>query len=245
MRNVAPTWALTQRSRSWMIFAGLTGLLGLLGLVISIALFIVPLSVPDNPGYPLYTTVRNVSGGLGAVLIVAAVAMAVRAITWRTDNPLATQVGDLLAGLLDERYIYIRNVSKLAIGYIDALLLGPQGILVFRITEKEGVLNNQGARWITQVNNGEWKTTRWSPTREVLDDISSLESYLADRGIRDIPISGLIVFIPDPPATRISGEPLVPYCHFSQLSSYLQTHYLPRQTLPLSEVNRVLKALYD
>ncbi len=245
MQNVAPTWALTQRSRSWMIVAGLLGLLGLLSAVISAALFVVPLSVPDNPGYPLYTAVRNISGGLGAVLILIAIGIAVRAATWRTDNPLATQVGDVLAGLLDERYIYLRNVSKLAIGYIDALLLGPQGVLVLRITEKEGVLNNQRDRWIVQIDSGEWKTTRWSPTREVLDDISSLQNYLSERGISDIPIAGVIVFIQDPPLARVTGDGLVPFCHLSQLSAFLQSNYLPLNAMPPSQINKVLKALYD
>ena len=66
--------------------------------------------------------------------------MAIRAITWKTDNQLAWQLGTQLAAHLDRHHVFIRNISKRSTGYVDAVLISKHGILVLRIIGRKGQL---------------------------------------------------------------------------------------------------------
>lgn len=230
MRNVVPRVALARRSRNLLLGSVLIFLLGVTAVVIALFLQTVPLVVPANPNYGLYVGARTGLYVLGAVLVVLSVIAAIRALTWKQDNALAEAIGDALAEFLDERYAYIRNVSRSALGYIDAVLVGPPGVLVFRITQRSGVFYNEGARWMKQRDKGSWRTLRWSPTKEVVQDIERVREFLAARSLPDVPVFGVVVFTEAEPATLVTtDEPVVPVMQPHELSYELEDSYFSKK----------------
>lgn len=245
MRNVAPSRVLLRRSRDLLKVAVLTFLFGLLLAVVGAFLFVVELVVRSNPDFPTYDFARQLLLGLGGVLIVLAVIMVIRALTWRTDNELADRTGVELAQHLDERYIFIRNVSKRSIGYIDAVLIGPGGVVVFRITDRRGVFFNDRSRWLVQRDKGTWKTMRWNPTKETVDDVTRLRAFLKERGLEHVPVYGLIVFTEEEPIIQFTTEnPVVPVTSLQELVFRLEANYLSKERIDQQTIGQLVKYLY-
>ncbi|MCA9887060.1 MAG: NERD domain-containing protein, partial [Anaerolineae bacterium] len=210
MRNVVPRRALARRSRSFLTYAFFLFLLGILMLVVGVGLFMVPLVVTSNPNYALYDLSRQALIAVGGLLLVIAVVLAVRAVTWRTDNVLAESTGIALADFLDDDYLFVRNVSRRALGYIDAVLIGPPGALIFRIVDKDGVFYNQGRQWMQQRDKGEWMPLRWNPSEEAVDDVKSFRKFLQRHDLDHIQVWAVVVFTKSPPAVQVTtDDPLV------------------------------------
>lgn len=246
MQNVAPTRNLSRRSRDFLIASAVIFLLGITLAVIGLALHIINLVVESNPGFEIYDLVRKgvVSGGFG--LIFVSILMILRAVTWKTDNLLAQEVGDELAKYLSKQHVYIRNISKRTIGYVDAALVSKHGVLVFRISNRQGVYFNEKGEWLTQKDKGEWKPMRWNPTREVVEDVKKINDYLIDYGVKNVPVYGVVVFTQDPPLTQFSlQEPAVPVTHASQLSYSLQDTYFAKDRLTPEVVQQIVNLLYN
>lgn len=246
MQNVVPAQALSRRSRNAFIAALTLFLLAVLGFGGAFFLSNVPLVVPSNPNYNNYRTLTAVLWGVGILALLGAGALLVRALTWRQDNTLAQITGDVLAEALDARYILIRNISKRAIGYVDALLVGPAGVLVFRISNRRGVYYNEGAKWMLQKDQGKWQTLRWSPTTEAVADIQKVREYLASKGIPDPQVFGAVVFMQPPPSTVVTAQnPVVPVAQNMDLMDKLQGNYFSRQDRhDAATVTRIAELLY-
>lgn len=247
MRNIAPSRALQRRSRDFLKMAILIILLGGFLAIIGVALFVISLSVPSNPGYALYDMVRQalVFGGGGIAFV--GLLVGVRALTWKTDNNIAQITGDELAQYLDSRYIFIRNINKRAIGYIDGLLIGPPGLLVFRLVDREGVYFNDGANWLRQRDKGEWQPLRWNPTKEVVDDIRKIRVYLAERGLSEVPVYGVIIFTkPTPDSVQVTAQkPVVPVLYLNELSYGLSDSYFAKDRIDPPVIEKLLKLFYS
>lgn len=227
MQNVVPSQALSRRSRQWLIVAGALALVAALSLVIGVVLRFIPLVVPSNPSYPVYVAVHNLLLSGGGLLLLVAGGMAIRALTWKRDNPLALSTAQALAAFVDERFIFIRNVSKRAVGYVDAVLVGPPGVLVFRICDERGVFYNEGNKWMRQHDQGHWKPLSWSPTDEVIADIRKVREYLIRHQVENPQVFGVVVFLGDPPATVVTVQnPTVPVAHLDELHDRLLGNYL-------------------
>lgn len=245
MQNVVPARALARRSRSLIFAAVVIFVLGIFVAVLGVVLLQIPLVVPSNSNFTLYDSARRGLIGLGVVLGVLAVLMALRGITWKTDNQLAASTGEALTDFLDERYIFIRNISKRALGYVDAILIGPPGLLVFRITAKEGTFFNEGPHWLRQKDKGDWVTMRWSPTRETVDDIRKVREYLDARGLPDIPVFGVVVLTKDAPLAQVSQQnPIVPALHPNELSYDLSDTYFAKDRIDQATVVRIAEMLF-
>ncbi len=243
MHNVAPSHALVRRSRQLLLFAFLTVAAGVFIAVIGIALFILPLAPLANQTIP---AIRNIVFVIGALLGLAGLAMAVRAVTWRTENDLALITGRSLEPHLDHRYTFIRNISKLGLGYIDAVLLGPQGALVFRILDNEGVFFNETSRWLQRTKKGDWSPWRVNPTKEAVVDIQRLRAYFTKRGHEDVPVYGVIVFTQDDSLVQISAErPTVPATTLPHLLERLSDNYMAKERIDPRTVDSLVKTLYE
>lgn len=246
MQNVSPTHNLSRRSRDFLIAAAVVFLLGAALAIVGIALHIINVVVPSNPGYDIYDLTRKavLSGGMGVIFV--SLLMAFRAVTWKTDNLLAKAVGDQLAEYLDEHFVYIRNISKRTIGYVDAVLISKHGVLTFRISDRQGVFFNEKGEWLTQKDKGEWKPMRWNPTREVVEDVRKIREYLKDYKLPDVPVYGVVVFTDDPPTTQITKQdPVVPVLHANELSYGLQDTYFAKSRLDAEAVQQVVNLLYN
>ena len=247
MQNIVPARSLARRSRNLFLGAILIILFGALLIVAGIFMRSVGLVVPTNPNYQLYTLSATAALWIGGLLIFIGIIMIIRAVTWRRDNVLAQKIADALDDFLDKKYVYVRNLSKLAIGYVDAVLIGPPGVLVFRITQRGGTYFNKGQYWLKQKDKGEWQPLNWSPTKECIEDIKKLREFLAARGLDNVPVFGVVVFTEDPPATRVTLEnPTVPVLQPHELSYGLADTYMANtKRIDIPTVTRVVNLLYQ
>ncbi len=246
MQNVVPAGALTRRSRTLLYFAVVVLAFGAVGVASGLFLHAVNFVVRANPAFPTYDLLRKGLIVVGALLLLVALGMTVRALTWKRDNPHAAALGDVFAAFLDQRYIYLRNVSRPKIGYIDAVLVGPAGVLVCRVCSNTGTFYNEGKGWMRRVGDSDWRTLRWSPTQEALDDMQRLEAFLQAKGVEVVPMFGVVVFTePHPKAIVTTTNPALPVAQFEDLETKLTLNYLAkRDRLPQATVNAIAEWLF-
>lgn len=231
MENIAPLRALNRRSTlllQWaFIVLAVSALLAVVGLLLTTILLIPRI----HPLFAIYDLAGKALIIMGVVGIAAAAAMAIRAFTRRKENDLALLTGDVLnqSNAFDGRYSFIRNINRSGLGYIDAVLLGPPGVLVFRILEDGGNFANEAANWMVQNKQGEWTPFRVNPTKQVVDDIQSLRNYLTRKGLGDVPVFGIIIFTAGPGVVQIAEkEPVVLISHLHSLVQHLGKQYLAK-----------------
>ena len=245
MRNIAPSRALSRRSNQLLTIAFFVAGAGIFAAAIAVALYVVQLATPSNPSYGTYLFVRGMVLAIGILIILVAIGMAIRALTWKKDNDLAIVTGRYLEQYLNDRYTLIRNISKREIGYVDAALVGPPGVLVFRILNQRGIFANEGPNWLKQNQKGEWIPAGINPTREAIDDIRKMREFLAKHNLGEIPVYGVVVFIVEPPhAQLMAKEPTVPLTHLHSLNDNLQTNYLAKDRIDLTAVTAIVRLLF-
>jgi hypothetical protein len=246
MQNVVPAQVLSKRSRRLLYAAVAVLFAAIFAFTVAILLKAIPFVVPSNPSFASYDAFNNFLFILGGILLVAAALMALRAVTWRQDNTLAQSTGEYLAGRFDSRFIFIRNISKRSIGYIDAVLVGPPGVLVFRICDQKGVYYNEGNKWMRQKDQGVWRTMAWSPTDEAIADIKKVRDYLVSKGVQQPQVFGVVVFIGQPPSTVVtSTTPTVPVAQLPDLELALAGTYLSKmERHDAPTVTKMAEALY-
>lgn len=246
MQNVAPTGALARRSRQWLqvAFVVVTG--GVFMAVIGLALFAIPLAVEGNRVFGLYNFIRTILLIGGVITGLVGLGLAVRAYLTRVDNDLAAITGQHLARYLGSEFTFVRNVNKRGLGYIDAVLVGPPGALVFRIVDNTGVYANERGNWLTQNRNGEWVPAKINPTADDVVDIKALRDYLHSKGLPDVPVYGVVVFVREEPVTQLmTKEPTVPVAHLSQVVDVLQNNYLAVDRIDPALVRRIVDLIYE
>lgn len=245
MRNMAPTRSLNRRSRDLLIAAALVFLLGASLLVVGIALHVFSLVVPFNQGFDIYDLTRKALLLIGAAVALLAIFLALRAVTWKTDNRNAWQLGELLADHLDHQYVLIRNISKRTTGYVDAALVSKHGVLALRICRRRGEFFNEGGQWLRRRRKGKWRPMRWNPTREIAAAAIKLRAHLQDSGMPDVPVFAAVVFLHDAPeASLLLRQPAVPVVHARALIFSLRDSYFAEERLPQNTVQAVFNALY-
>ena len=245
MLNIAPSHSLIRRSRDLLVVAALVFLLGAALAVVGIALHIFSLVVPFNLGFASYDLTRKALLILGMAIACLAMAMALRAATWKTDNKNAWLLGELLARQLDERYVFIRNISKRTTGYIDAALVSRHGLLALRISNRKGALFNDGAHWLRR-RNGKWRPLRWNPTSELVAQATRLRAHLRVHDMPDIPVFAAVVFLRDPPELSLTvNAPAIPAHHASQVLDALRGSYFAEERLTASQTRALISAIYE
>jgi hypothetical protein len=230
MENVAPVRALVRRSYQLLQWAFVVLVVGIFLVVVALVLTTILLIPRTHALFPLYNLGATLLFIIGLLLGTTAVAMAIRAVTRRRENDLALETGERLAQSLDANYVFIRNINRSGLGYIDAVLIGPPGALVFRILDHEGAFANEGAGWLIRDKNGEWAPFRVNPTKQAVEDIQRLREYLAKRGLSETPVFGVIVFTKSEAQVSIAQkEPVVPVSHLDALLDDLRANYLAKR----------------
>ncbi|TVR22014.1 MAG: NERD domain-containing protein [Anaerolineaceae bacterium] len=242
MRSIIPSHIVTRRTITFFQIAFLLISLGIFCGIMGLALFV---TADDDPG--TLVSLAQVTLLFGGVLIgLAGVGFAIRAATIKPDNTLAITVGNHMRDLFDDSYIYIRNLSKRRLGYIDALLIGKPGVLVFRIVGQTGKFLNEGGHWMKANAQGHWKPLSFNPTKEAIDDVQALRRYLVAHGQADIPVYGIVVFVEsDPDAHLTLKNPVVPATHMTSLHHRLKQNYLARERIEQRTVEAIVEILSD
>ncbi len=245
MRNIAPARALARRSRFYLQLAIILVVIGTFLAALGLFLFVIQLVPgPNPPGW--YQAIRTLLLIAGVIVALGGIAAAIRALTRKTENDLALQTGNFLSQYLDERYTFIRNINPPGLAYIDAVLVGPPGALVFRILDNVGVFANETANWLEQKPDGQWFPAHISPTREAVDDIQHVRDYLARHKLGEVPVYGIIVFTRAAPAVSVAvKEPVVPVTLLNSLVDNLRNNYLAKDRIPQEMVSATVQELLN
>lgn len=229
MKNVSTQRAITRQAYQFMVF-GFGGIaLGVFLVVLSAFLGRVPLTAPNTSSA---STVQFIAGALqivGAAAGLAGFAALVRGATFKRGNPLADRVGTILAHALPDEYTYIRSINTFRLGYIDAVLVGPPGVLVFRIVEQGGTLLHEGNRWLRPGPDGNWLPAGFSASRDCIVDMRAVKNFLARKQIVTEAIFGVAVLIGDAKITEKS--PVIPGVSLDGLMERLRSGYMAKPRL--------------
>jgi hypothetical protein len=234
MQNLNPSRIIARRGRDLMVIGALLLLVGMLA--ISFGFFVLLLFSTQLLGLIIIL--------IGIAAFLAGIGFMVRGLTLRTENIPAAQVAEVLAQVLDAQYTFIRNVSRRGLGYIDAVLIGPAGALVFRIHDKPGDYLNEGGDWLERKPGKPYVLTNLNLTREVVNDVHALRKYFAERKLGHVPVFALVVFT-HPNALITARQPRVPIAQLNTLIVVLKGDFLRAVRIDAPTVKAAVAAIYQ
>jgi len=244
MLNTAPSRSLARRTRQLALFSFLSLATGVFLLSVGVLLFLIPFAGEGTTGATIQRLISILLFVLGGAAILLGLFYMVRAVIRRRENDLAALTGEHLSQYLDERYKFIRNINRPVLGYIDAVLVGPPGILVFRILDVEGSFINNGSNWARRNRSGEFMPWGTNPTHEAVVDVRAVRDFLKGNQIPKQEVFGVVVFIEDEPQVTFQTEkPVVPVTHLTQLLDTLKAGYLTQERMDRRMVERITKLL--
>ncbi|MDX1992643.1 MAG: nuclease-related domain-containing protein [bacterium] len=242
MKIVSPARPLVRRQRTLFVFTALAVSAGIFLVFVALALAAFPWAAPTSSSYDLYTFARTIAFFLGGVLIVVGAGFGIRSLTLRTENTDAVITAREMARFLDDRFTFFTNLNKPGLGYIDGVLVGPPGALVFRILDDRGVYFNEGAGWLRGGPNG--RPVRPSPTDQAIEDIKALREFLVRNQLDRVPVFGVIVFTRPDPVLRLQvKDPAVPATHMQSLNVRLRENYLAKDRIDTDTADATSKLL--
>ncbi len=243
MQNINPSNNVNRRGRFYSIMGILVFFMGALASAMGILFFLLPLlgNTYSSPG----GVCLNV---LGIPIAIAGLGGVVRGLTLQKDNPLAYEVGESMRSFLgqDSRYTFVRNISRRRLGYIDAVLVGPPGALVFRIVNYSGEWINEKAEWRVKAKNGNLRKASNNPTRECARDVYQLRAYFAKNHLVDVPVYGIVVFTTSPERLALRGEgPVIPIAELHLLYQIMAREYLKEDRIKTALIKSTVDALVN
>ncbi len=240
MQNINPSKNITRRGRYYLSLGCLAFFAG--GITIALGVLFVFVPLWDSFAFELLEIFLFV---VGLVAIAIGIAGIVRSMTLQKDNMLAYAVGEGLSQFLpDNRYTFLRNVSKRGVGYIDAVLVGPPGALVFRVIDAGGTWINERAEWRVKSNKGSLKLAKLNPTREAVHDVVALRKFLTKHGLDRVPVYAIVVFTS--PNVKLSAEgPVVPISEIPTLFQIMRRDYLIEERIAPPAVRATVDAIID
>ncbi len=238
MQNINPARTVSRRGRFYVTLGALGFFAGLMMVALAVLFQFMPLWESAWFG-----VVKIGLGIVGAVLAVVGLGSVVRGMGLKKDNLKAFAVGEALKQSLDGRYTYLRNVSIRGVGYIDAVLVGPPGALVFRIVDYTGSWRNERANWLT-VRRKKMRQARTNPTRECAHDVYNLRKFLKKKGLEHVPVYGIIVFT-KPNVKLAAADPVIPICEIRTLYPIMRREYLREERIAPPTIRQTVDAIIE
>lgn len=239
MQNINPSRNITRRGRYYLF----VGIVAFFGGAIAIALGVLFFFLPLWEAFT-FDVLRVLLIIIGLIFMLIGIGVIIRALTLQKDNELAFAVGEALTQFLDNRYTYLRNVSKRKVGYIDAVLIGPPGALVFRIIDYPGPWLNERTEWLTKARNGKLRPAGKNPTKECVRDVYALRKFLARRGLDKVPVYAIVVFT-SPNVELSASGPVVPICEIPTLFQILRREFLAEERITPPQIHGTVDAIID
>jgi hypothetical protein len=242
MQNIAPTQGLNRRARFYIFL----GILMALGGFISIALAVLFNFLPPLNDETFSVLLVVCLGVIGIPGVLIGSGMVFRGMGLKKDNDLAYQIGESMRSFIgsDNRYTFIRNISKRGLGYIDGVLVGPPGALVFRTIDYPGEWINERADWRVRNKRGKLKSAQMNPTRECARDVYALRRLLEKNNLAKVPVYGVVVFTNRD--VRLKGDgPVVPIAEEHTLYQILSRNYLKDERINVSQVRKAIDVILD
>lgn len=243
MKNINPSRNVNRRGRFYFLLGLFVALIGLISIALGVLLFALPL-LGDSLSSPaalclLALGLPATGGGAFAVF---------RGSTLKKDNQLAYDVGESMRSFLgsDARYTFIRNISKRSVGYIDAVLVGPPGVLVFRTVDYKGEWINERAEWKIRTQNGRLRQSSNNPTRECARDVYALRKFFESESLTRVPVYGVVVFTAEQSKVKLVGQaPVVPIAEKHTLFAVLSQDYLKEERINSPQIRKTVDVLID
>jgi len=239
MQNINPSRNIARRGRYYLFL----GMIAFFGGAIAVTLGILFIFFPlwESTAFDILRTLIII---VGIIFGLIGIAFMIRALALRRDNPLAFAVGEALIQFLDNRYTYLRNVSKRGVGYIDAVLVGPPGALVFRIVDYQGSWRNERSEWLREARKGKFRNAGTNPTRECVKDVYALRKFLSKHGLAKVPVYGIVVFTSEH-VQLSAADPVVPICEMPTLYQIMRREYLTDERIPPPMIRNAVDAIID
>lgn len=243
MKNVSTKRAITRQAYQFMVF-GFAGIAaGAFLLVLSAFLGRVPLTGPNSAGSSTLHTVTGIMQVIGLAALAAGIIAFIRGATFRRDNPLAEKVGHVLAPALSGDYTYIRSINSLRLGYIDAVLVGPPGVLVFRIVDRGGLFLHEGNRWLRPSADGSWLPAGFSASRECIVDMRAVKNHLTRKQLPADYVFGIVVLTGKAEITE--KAPVIPGVSLDAMLERLRLGYMAKPRLTPAQAASIAAQLAD
>jgi hypothetical protein len=239
MQNINPSNNVNRRGRFYALMGLFVCLGGLIASALGVLLFLLPLL-----GESLSTPAGLCFNVVGIPMALVGIGLMFRGFTLKKDNTIAFEVGEAMRPWTDNRYTYIRNISRRKLGYIDAVLVGPPGALVLRTVEYPGEWINERVEWRYRNKQGKLRAAPNNPTRECAHDVYALRKFLAERRLAHVPVYGVVVFANE--NVRLKGQgPVIPIAEKHTLFQILSRDYLKEERLKLPQVRATVDALIE
>lgn len=244
MLNTAPSRSIARRTRQFILWAFLAGSSGVFLVSIGMALYAILMFAIGTQAAQMQRLVGMALMVLGGFFLLAAFGFLVRALVRRRENDLALLTGEYLSEYLDERYRFIRNINQPVLGYIDALLIGPPGLLVFRIVDETGVFLNERGNWARRNRQGDFLPWKVNPTKETIIDVKAVQHFLARENLSGYEVYGVVVFLPDSQAAQITTQDAaVPVAHLDTLIEVLKPNYLATERIRADQIDHITRLI--
>ncbi len=237
MHNISPARAMARQARRLFITGMIVVLVGLVLVAFGVLLVVVPLA---RAGW--YSVLETALVGAGLLTAVVGLGLVIRGVTFPEDNQYARRMGSVLAQALDYRYTFIRNISRRGLGYVDAVLVGPNGALVFYFFARKGVFFLEGNIWFRRTEANKLRPASANPTQEAVKDVNALREYLAERGLAQVPVYA-VVALPYAETVVTAQRPVVPVAHMPHVVAALRDNYLAEERIDAAAVKATVKAI--
>lgn len=238
MKSVSGGRAITRQAYQFSVF-GFGGVaFGLFLIVLGAFLSRVPLAAPGSADAATLQTIVSTAQAIGVIAVILGIAAIVRGVTFKRESPLIERVAAVLAGAFGDEYVFFRGLNTLRLGYIDAVLVGPPGVLVFRIVEGSGTYLVENDRWLRPGRAGDWIPAKINATQECMVDMRAVRNHLVRRNAPTENIFGVAVVVGDARITEKSS--VLPSVTVDQLISRLAAGYMAKQRIDASTASAII-----
>ncbi len=213
----------THRARRYKVSGVLLGLVGLVLLAFGFLLWFFNVFSANTLIQILLVLVAFV---LGLLALLAGLFNLARGFATPTADPLGARFAQTITPILDAGHLLLRNVTRADLmAQPDALLVGLEGVMLFKLIDEAGIFRCEGELWLSRVPGRDFWTWQRNPTREIIQELDALRAYLARKNLQGVPISAVIVFT-HPQAEVSVSAPAIPVTTLDHLPAYLQNGYL-------------------
>lgn len=235
----------SQEARKLLQVASLSIMGGAFVLLVGLVLSIIPLIGREGALANPYQYLQQVLILSGLLIALSGLWFLLRANQRRkSDDLLSQDVFQKLSRQFDARFTFVSRGQLRNMRGIDALMIGPPGLLVFKFLHHRGHLYQERGHWLMQNRKGELIPLKNSPTKELISDINRIQHRLLGKDLADFPMFGAILSMNDADQLQYhANEEIFPLVFAPAMHERLKESFLFRDRVTLRAVGKVLEKL--